>query len=85
MELDVPPPGAGVYTATVAVPTAEISEALTFICNWVLLTNVVVRDIPFHNISEAGTNPDPFTVKVNAPLPTAALLGLIEVATGAAF
>jgi hypothetical protein len=85
MDADVPPPGAGVYTEMFAVPVAAISAAAMLACNWVLLTNVVARTAPFQNISEAGMNPDPFTVKVKAAVPATALMGVIDVATGTAF
>jgi hypothetical protein len=40
---DVPPPGAGVETVTVAVPLAARSAAVICACSCVLDTKVVVR------------------------------------------
>ena len=41
----------------------------------VLLTNVVVRELPFHFTTEVETNPVPFTVRVKPALPGATLAG----------
>ena len=46
--LDVPPPGAGLTTATFAVPALVTSLAAIEAVSWVLLTKVVVRFNPFH-------------------------------------
>src|SRR5579864_541552 len=46
--LDVPPPGGGVTTLTIAVPAAAISAAVIAACKLVLEANVVVRALPFH-------------------------------------
>jgi hypothetical protein len=46
--LEVPPPGVGVETVTVAVPAAAMSAAVMAACKLVLETNVVVRGLPFH-------------------------------------
>src|ERR1700704_5733208 len=46
--LDAPPPGAGFATTICAVPPTARSEGVSAICNWVALTNVVVRLIGFH-------------------------------------
>ena len=51
-------------------------------CNWVALTNVVVRAEPFQFTTEPLTNPLPFTANVNPVDPTVTLLGVIEVSTG---
>ena len=48
----------------------------------VLLTNVVVRLLPFQRTTDEATKLVPVAVSVNAPLPTAAVLGEIEVAVG---
>jgi hypothetical protein len=58
-----------VLTATVAVPGVAISAAVTAACNRVLLTNAVVRLLPFHKTVELLAKLDPFTVKVKAPPP----------------
>jgi hypothetical protein len=46
--LEAPPPGAGVETVTIAVPTVAISGAVIAACKLVLETKVVVRALPFH-------------------------------------
>jgi hypothetical protein len=45
---DVPPPGAGVETVTVAILAVARSAALMAACRAVLETKVVVRLLPFH-------------------------------------
>jgi hypothetical protein len=46
--LDVPPPGEGLTTVTLAVPAEAISAAVIAAVNCVLLTKAVVRVDPFH-------------------------------------
>jgi len=41
--LEAPPPGPGFTTTICAVPPTAKSEAVNAACNWVELTNVVVR------------------------------------------
>ena len=74
-EVEVPPPGAGVKTVTVALPKAAISFAEICAVIWVLLTNVVGRLLPFHWTTEVGTKPVPVTVSVKVEPPTLALTG----------
>jgi len=50
--------------------------------SWVLLTNVVVRLLPFHCAVDVVTKPEPFTVKVNAGPPAATVEGETEVMLG---
>ena len=45
-----------------------MSEARIAAFSWEPFTYVVARAMPFHFTTEAGTNPVPFTVKVN-PIP----------------
>lgn len=47
-----------------------------------LLTNVVVWALPFHCTTETGAKFEPFTVKVNAELPTMAFPGESVVTLG---
>ena len=49
---DVPPPGAGLNTVTLAVPALAISAAVMLACRDVAETNVVVRSEPFHRTIE---------------------------------
>ena len=79
---EVPPPGAGLNTVTRAVPDEAISAAGIAAVNWVALTNVVVRLLPFHCTTDAEIKFVPFTVSVNAAPPAKALLGAMEVRVG---
>jgi hypothetical protein len=49
---DVPPPGGGLKTTTVAVPTAVMSEVVIAACKWFVETKVVVRGEPFQRACE---------------------------------
>jgi hypothetical protein len=80
--VDVPPPGVGVKTVTEAVPVAAMSLARICAVSLVLLTKVVVRVLPFHRTTDVATKFDPVAVSVNAPLPTAAVLGMMELRVG---
>ena len=80
---DVPPPGAGFVTVTVAVPAVAISAAVMAAVNCVALTNVVVLAAPLNFTTDVDTNPVPLTVRVKAAPPAVALVGEREVAVGA--
>ena len=80
---DVPPPGAGFVTVTVAVPAVAISAAVTAAVSCVALTNVVVLAAPLKLTTEVDTKPVPFTVRVKAAPPAVALVGEREVSVGA--
>jgi len=84
-EDELPPPGAGVLTATEAVPALATSVAAIAAWSWFELTNVVLLALPFHRTVEPLTNPVPFTVSVNAGLAVVALLGEIETTLGTGF
>ena len=75
---EMPPPGAGVETVTIAVPAAAMSAAVTAACKLVLETKVVARADPFHCTVEEDTKLAPVTVSVNAPPPTMVEFGLRE-------
>jgi hypothetical protein len=62
--LDFSPPGAGLTTATGPRPAAATNASGTEPVSSVELTNVVLRDVPFQTIVEAGTNPVPLTMSV---------------------
>src|SRR5262245_20030565 len=79
---DVPPPGAGLKTVTVAVPVAAMSEAAMRAVNWVDETNEVARSVPFHRTNELDTKPFPLTVNVNPGAPAIPELGMMEVVAG---
>lgn len=48
----------------------------------VLLTKVVVRLLPFQRTTDEAMNFVPVAVSVKAPLPTAAVLGAMELSVG---
>src|SRR5213596_2653722 len=52
---EVPPPGVGENTVTDAVPAVATSLAGIAACNWVPLTNVVVRAPPFQRTTDPLT------------------------------
>jgi len=80
---DVPPPGAGFVTVTVAVPAVAISAAVIAAVNCVALMKVVVLVAPLNFTTDVATKPVPLTVRVKAALPAVALIGEREVAVGA--
>ena len=80
---DVPPPGAGFVTVTVAVPAVAISAAVIAAVNCVAFTKVVVLAAPLNFTTDVDTKPVPFTVRVKAAPPAVALVGEREVAVGA--
>ena len=82
-DADVPPPGAGFVTVTVAVPAVAISAAVIAAVSCVALTNVVVLAAPLNFTTDVDTKPVPFTVRVKAAPPAVALVGKREVSVGA--
>lgn len=68
---DKPPPGPGVKTMTGNVAAAMMSAAATNVCNWLLLTNVVVRSVPFQRTTDVGRKPVPVIVNVKPAAPAA--------------
>jgi hypothetical protein len=75
---EMPPPGVGVETVTMAVPVAATSAAVMAACKVVLETNIVVRAEPFHCTTEEDTKLDPVTVRVKAAPPATDELGFRE-------
>jgi hypothetical protein len=85
---EAPPPGAGVTTLTVAVPTDVISAAGIVTMSCVALTDVGARLVmfplaSFHWTTEQGTKLVPVAVKGNAAVPAVARAGESEVMVGA--
>jgi len=80
--LEVPPPGAVLNTATVAIPAVAMSAAVIAAVSRVEETYVVVRLVPFHWTTELELKPLPMTVSVNAALPVYAVFGLRPVVVG---
>src|SRR5882724_458453 len=81
--VDAPPPGVGVNTVTDALPAFAISLAEIAAWSCVLLTNVVVRLLPFQRTTDDPTKFVPIAVSVNAASPATALVGEIDVSVGA--
>ncbi|MBI3061376.1 MAG: hypothetical protein HYY83_05295 [Deltaproteobacteria bacterium] len=79
---DVPPPGRGSNAVISAVPAVAMSLEEMAACNWVLLTNVVVRFEPFQRTTDVDTKLLPVTVSVNPAPPAVALLGESAVSAG---
>jgi len=82
---EVPPPGTGFVTATLAVPVAAISVAGTSAVIAVDDTNVVVSPAPFHLTVELLTKFVPDKLNVKSGLPAVVELGLIELSVGTGF
>jgi hypothetical protein len=82
-EDEVPPPGAGLNTVTVAVPVATMSAAGTVAVREVALTNVVASAVPFHCTTELLTKFVPVAVSVKPAPPTFAEDGEIKMSAGA--
>ena len=80
---DVPPPGAGLVTVTLAVPAVAMSAAVIAAVNCVALRKVVVLAAPLNFTTDVDTNPVPLTVSVKAAPPAVALVGEREVSVGA--
>src|SRR4029450_6337509 len=72
---DVPPPGVGLTTVTLAVPAAAMSAAPIWAVSLVLFTKLVGRALPAHCTTEPGIKPSPLTVSVKAAPPACAEAG----------
>src|SRR2546430_9843918 len=79
---EVPPPGAGLTTVTLAMPAAAMSAARIVAVSCVGETNVVARAAPFQFTVEVLTKLLPLTVKVAAGPPAVSADGLILPGTG---
>jgi len=62
---ELPPPGLGLTTVTLAVPALETIVAGTTAVNSPVFTNVVARGVPFQFTTDPDTNPAPLTVNTN--------------------
>ena len=76
-ELEGPPPGPGLTTATFSVPATEMSSAEICAVTCWAFTNVVCRALPFHCTDEPDIKFEPSTLNVNADPPRVAVLGEI--------
>ena len=72
---EVPPPGIGLKTATVAGPAVVQSVAGTVAFSCVAVWEVIARLLPFHITWEDETKLVPFTVSVKGAVLTIALAG----------
>lgn len=80
---DVPPPGVGLKTVTLALPPVATSAAVILAVSCVLLPpNEVVRLLPFHRTTEFAKKLVPVTVSVKALLPATTVLGARVVRVG---
>ncbi|MCG8325263.1 MAG: hypothetical protein MI673_07080, partial [Thiotrichales bacterium] len=79
---DVPPPGAGLKTVTLAAPAVATSAAVIAACSCPAETNVVVLSAPFQRTIEPGMKSLPLTVNVKAESPSVAAFGFNAVRTG---
>ena len=82
---EVPPPGVGFVTVTVAVPVALTSAAKIVAVSVVLETKVVERAKPFQFTTEPETKFVPSIVSVKSEFPAEVEVGLIEVVVGTGF
>src|SRR5207245_1251786 len=85
MELDVPPPGAGLNTVTRPIPTIRTSVAGITALNCVAETYLVGRVAPFHRTTEPAIKFAPVTVSVNPEVPAIARFGLSDDVVGTGF
>src|SRR5882762_4160616 len=73
--LEVPPPGLGLNTVTLAKPTAVRSDAGTVAVRCEASTKLVASATPFQFTVDAATKSLPVTARMNSGLPDAALDG----------
>jgi hypothetical protein len=79
---DVPPPGEGVKTVTVAVPGVAIRAAGTCVVASLVLRKFVTSGVPFHSTAPPGEKLLPITVRVNAVSPACFVVGDIDFSDG---
>jgi hypothetical protein len=79
---ELPPPGAGLTTVTIAVPAVAMSAGVIAACKLVLERKVVARALPFHSTVAEETKLDPVTVTVKAAVPATTAFGFREVTVG---
>src|SRR5262249_9351046 len=63
---DVPPPGGGENTVTLAFTGVVMTDAETCAVNWVALTKVVGRALPLIRTTDAFAKPVPLTVNLKS-------------------
>jgi hypothetical protein len=82
---EVPPPGAGVVTATARLPALAICPAATTAVSTVGFQYTVASPVPPNSTTDCGANPVPVTVSVVFPLPAFTVAGEIALTTGPGF
>jgi hypothetical protein len=82
---EVPPPGAGVVTATGRLPAFANCAAVTTAVNCVPLPYVVASAVLPNSTTDCAVNPVPVTVSVVFPLPAFTVAGEMLLTTGAGF
>jgi len=82
---EVPPPGAGVLTETLAVPASAMSVEVMVAVRDVPEPYVVARLDPFHRTTELVSKFVPVTVSVKLALPATEFVGDIRVTVGTGF
>src|SRR5437660_3803009 len=80
--LEVPPPGDGLKTVTVAVPAGAKSLAGIVAASCVPLPKLVARSLPFQRTTEPETKFVPFAVSVNSAPPATSLAGASALSVG---
>ena len=83
--LEVPPPGAGVATATARLPTFANCAAGTTAVNTVGFTNSVASAVLPNCTTDCTQKPVPVTVSDVFPLPSLTVAGEMVLTTGAGF
>jgi hypothetical protein len=83
--LEVPPPGAGVVTASVGLPAFVNCTAGTIAVNCVALPYVVASAVLPNSTTDCTQKPVPVTVSVVLPLPALTVAGEMVLTTGAGF
>lgn len=66
---ELPPPGPGLTTVTMAEAGVDTFAAGTTAVNFPALTNVVARAVPFQSTVDPETNPAPWMVNENCDAP----------------
>ena len=82
MEVEVPPPGTGVFTITITGPALTTAFAGIAAVSWVEFTNVVGSACPPKETVDPATKFAPMIVNVNAPLPWITYCGEIDEMVG---
>src|SRR5688572_8927174 len=83
--LVVPPPGPGVWTLTIAVPSAGRSLAAIEASSFVVLISRVGRSAPFQRTTENVVNPAPITRSFNGPDVARTCVGSVALMVGTGF